>query len=277
MAEVLYNAAHVVSAAALGVRYDGRPLDGWREMEVDLSRVGAGAVAEVRLGPTVAVAVVTCALGAPDARRPGEGAFAVAASDDGVSRFLERCYRGGCVDGEALCVAAGRAAWSVRCDARVVNDGGNARDALALACGAALRHCRLPRCEVDGDGNATVRDADAANALPLPLLRVPLCVSLALSPGRAADARGYARVADPSAAEAAAAVGEYALAFDAHGGVCALDFSGAPAEPAVLAACAADARKRCAALHDALDRDLAAADAADRADRAEALKAAARG
>ena len=243
MAEVLYNAAHVVSAAALGVRHDGRPLLGWREMEIDLSRVGAGAVAEVRLGPTVAVAVVTCALGLPDARRPGEGSFAVAASDDGVSRFLERCYRGGCVDGEALCVAAGRAAWSVRCDARVVNDGGNARDATALACGAALRHCRLPRCEVDGDGNATARDADAANALPLPLLRVPLCVSLALSPGPTRPS-AYARVADPSAAEAAAAVGEYALALDAHGGVCALDFSGAPADPAVLAACAAQCGKQ---------------------------------
>ncbi len=78
--------------------------------------------------------------------RPTEGFFTLGVAGDYPSQQLQSVLGearqiveaalaggGGALDREALCIRAGRAAWSIRVDVHVVDDGGNVLDAVHLA------------------------------------------------------------------------------------------------------------------------------------------------
>ena len=74
------------------------------------------------------------------------GSSASSAASVALSRLLERGLRDSkAVDTEGLCVLVGRYVWAVRLDVRLLDDGGAAADACALAAAAALLTARVPQ------------------------------------------------------------------------------------------------------------------------------------
>ena len=122
------------------------------------------------------------------------------------------------IDTESLCIIAGKKVWSVRCDVRVLDDGGNALDCVSLATATALLHARRPDITVDGH-RVIVHSSDERAPLPLPIHHVPLCVSFVFF-----DGATY--LCDATREEQAAGLGEVVLAVNAHGELCGARKSG---------------------------------------------------
>ena len=62
-----------------------------------------------------------------------------------LSRVVERGLREArAIDTEALCVVAGEKVWSVECNIRIIDHGGNLADACNLAAVAAFHNFRRP-------------------------------------------------------------------------------------------------------------------------------------
>jgi len=319
-----YNADFVRKCAVDGIRFDGRSASALRELQLQLIRGPDVAVAEVSVGDTKAVCRVGLSLVAPDAGRPAEGKInvtvdvsaTVEVEHRGVSlelaRICERTVRDiSAVDKEALCVVAGAWVWAVTCNVHVLAHDGNLDDACVLAALAALQHVRRPHVDVvqetdaaaqgdDGsrklathDGRVLiVRSPDAVEAYPLPMLRVPLCVTYALlavdAPTDASVKKApktkfddedeveteSVAVLDPSLAEEAAAASTVSFAFDAHSELCAVHKMGGEAvSPDALLRCAKSAAVQAKKLHARLKAELAGADAAAKQARLETRRA----
>jgi exosome complex RNA-binding protein Rrp42 (RNase PH superfamily) len=158
-----------------GRRRDGRGAPAARALTFSFTRSDGRASAEVVLGGSTRVhAAVTADLATPHPDKPLEGflAFHVEVLPSAsraadfpaggarapfsavhVSRVLERQLRDArAIDTEALCVVPGERVWALRCDVRVVEDGGNAADAASAAALAALLHFRRPDVTLRGRG-----------------------------------------------------------------------------------------------------------------------------
>jgi exosome complex component RRP45 len=174
---------------------------------------------------------VSASLVRPFADRPTEGQLSVSvdfspmaapslavgrppAEATEIALTIERLLKDGrALDTEALCVLAGEAAWSLRCDLQVLDHGGNLMDACVLAAVLALLHVRLPHAETEG---RRVRVVPAAERVPsaLALYHTPLTLSFALV--------GTAMLLDPSEREEAVAEGRVSVGVNGHGEVCGL-------------------------------------------------------
>lgn len=264
----------IASALAEGVRADGRGLSDARSPRVTLGP--AAGTAEVRLGDTKVLAVVSAELIEPFADRPTEGTFALSvelspmaspAFETGrptpaaveLSRMLERAIvKSHAVDLEAMCVLAGKRVWAVRCDVTALDDCGNLIDACTLAAGAALRHFRKPYVSVhhpdDGEGEPTVvvHAPDSEEPEPLALHHTPVAVSFALV--EAEEGATSHVVLDPTEREEAVATGLLTVVLNRQGQLCALHKpGGAPVGIAQLRDCTATAAKRVEPLLAAVD------------------------
>ena len=197
-----------------------------------------------------------------------------------VSRILERQLRDArAIDTEALCIVPGERVWALRCDVRVVEDGGNVVDAASAAALAALLHFRRPDATVRGR-SVTVHGARERAPLPLAVHHTPLTVSygcLAVGAGAGAgegeagaDAPGAGGGAllllDPSLAEERLCDGALTLCVNAHGELCGMHKLGGcplplPLVQATVGAAALVAAAQCEALRAALaaaEADIAA-------------------
>ena len=121
-----------------------------------------------RGGLAVAVEFAPLASPAGDASRGADAAAAAVVAE----RLRELLLGGGggsdggesgdgLLDTRQLCIDPGRAAWAAYLDVVVLDAGGSAADACALAALAALRHLRFPPVRVTEEGNV-VRAAVAA-------------------------------------------------------------------------------------------------------------------
>ena len=169
----------------------------------------------MQLGGTRVLAAVDASLEAPYSDRGREGALRChveppppGGADAGggapreadrelaveLARVAERAIKqSGAVDMEALCVLPGRKVWSLRVDVRVLDDCGNAVDAVCLAALAALAAFRKPQTSVerggsedgeggggDGGGRVVVHPPEVREPQPLSLHHLPFAVTFAL-------------------------------------------------------------------------------------------------
>lgn len=97
-----------------------------------------------------------------------------------LGRLLERQIRDArAIDVEALCITPGEAVWALRCDVRVLDDGGNAPDAVALAAIGAFLHFRRADVSVEGD-SVVVHSYSSRAPVPLSIHHIPVCVTFGL-------------------------------------------------------------------------------------------------
>ncbi|CAI5508646.1 unnamed protein product [Closterium sp. Naga37s-1] len=190
--------------------------------------------AEVQLGSTRVLASVSAALTLPFPDRPNEGSLAVFTElapmadprfvpgrpgEDAIElgRIIDRGLREShAVDTESLCVVAGRAAWALRLDIRVMDNDGNLVDACCLAAVAALLAFRRPEVTVGGDDGmqVVVHSVEERDPIPLTVHNLPLAVTFAYFND------GNDVVMDPSYKEEAAQAGRCTVLVNAVGGVC---------------------------------------------------------
>ncbi|CAI5528504.1 unnamed protein product [Closterium sp. Naga37s-1] len=196
--------------------------------------------AEVQLGSTRVLASVSAALTLPFPDRPNEGSLAVFTElapmadprfvpgrpgEDAIElgRIIDRGLREShAVDTESLCVVAGRAAWALRLDIRVMDNDGNLVDACCLAAVAALLAFRRPEVTVGGDDGmqVVVHSVEERDPIPLTVHNLPLAVSFAFFND------GNDVVMDPSYKEEAAQAGRCTVLVNAVGDVCSVQKGG---------------------------------------------------
>ncbi len=135
-----------------------------------------------------------------------------------LSRLVERGLRESrAIDLEALCVQPGRKVWHLQVDVRVLDNCGNATDAVGLAALGALCAFRRPDVTVDPDapGGIIVHSRADREPLPLTLHHLPLPVSFAFFEG------GNVVALDPMSKEEAAASGTFTVTVNPQGELCA--------------------------------------------------------
>ncbi|CAB1111060.1 unnamed protein product [Ectocarpus sp. CCAP 1310/34] len=177
-----------------GRRVDGRELGDMRLLRMVFARAEGQASAEIQLGRTRVLGVVTGEVVPPFPDRPMEGFLhfnvelgPMAAASMGeqrnsplsveIARVIEIGVRDSqALDTEALCIIGGE---KLRCDVHILDHGGNLIDACTLATMAALRHFRRPEVTVDGS-KVVVHHTDDKEPHPLALHHVPICVTFAI-------------------------------------------------------------------------------------------------
>jgi exosome complex component RRP45 len=290
----------LLRALISGRRRDGRGVAASRPLAFSFARSDGRASAEVVLGGATRVhAAVTADLAVPHPDKPLEGflAFHVEVLPSAsraaefpaggarapfsavhLSRVLERQLRDArAIDTEALCVVPGERVWALRCDVRVVEDGGNAVDAASAAALAALLHFRRPDVTIRGR-SVMVHGARERAPLPLAVHHTPLTLSWGCLPcdaraaagagGDFADAEGAMLLRDPALAEERLCDGSLTLCVNAHGELCGMHKLGGCSLPlplvnAAVGAAAEASAAVCAQLRAALDAAEAAAAAAE--------------
>ncbi len=205
---------HIVSALRKGIRMDGRKLDEYRPVSVEVGclKNGEGS-ARVTCGDTQVLAGVKLSIGTPYADRPESGVFIVNAellplsnpefesgppSIDSIelSRVIDRGIREShTIAEDKLCITPGEKVWMVNLDILPLNTDGHLFDAGGLASLAALWTTRLPA--VDETGLVNYKELTdeklPAQAFPIPVTTVKIGDQLLLDPTweewRLADAR----------------------------------------------------------------------------------------
>lgn len=105
--------------------------------------------------------------------------------------------------------------WSLRCDVRVIDDGGNIIDAAALSAVASLCHFRRADVSVQGE-RITIHSFDDRVPVPLSVHHKPICISFAIFP----DDDTELVAVDPSDREELVMDGRMTLALNAHAELC---------------------------------------------------------
>lgn len=147
--------------AEAGLRLDGRGVDDFRDVSINLSRTETSSRSEVQIGNTLVIAVVTGEIVSPYPDRPIEGilqfnaevsslADIKAYSHNDLIRVLERSIKESeSIDTESLCIISGEKVWQITCEIKVMDaSGGNILDPCILAAMSALRSFRKPETSV---------------------------------------------------------------------------------------------------------------------------------
>ncbi|CAM9786358.1 unnamed protein product [Pylaiella littoralis] len=186
----------IIRALRSGRRADGRQLGDMRLLRMVFARAEGEASAEIQLGRTRVLGVVTGEVVPPFPDRPTDGFLhfnvelgPMAAANFGerhsalsveIARVIEVGVKESqALDTEALCIIGGEKVWQLRCDVHVLDHGGNLIDACVLATMAALRHFRRPEVTIDGS-KVVVHHTDDKEPHPLALHHVPICVTFAI-------------------------------------------------------------------------------------------------
>ncbi len=154
----------IIEYISKGKRLDGRKLEEYRDMEVELgvSENAEGSV-RVRFGKTEVFAGVKMAVTEPYPDSPNAGTFMTTVelhpmASEGyeigkpgiesveIARVIDRGIReSGFIDFEKLCITPGEKVWQVFLDIFAVNDDGNLLDVAGLASLIALGHAKMPK------------------------------------------------------------------------------------------------------------------------------------
>lgn len=187
------------------IRLDGRRLLDWRDTQLKLSRDESRSEADVTIGDTRVLVIVTGEIVKPFPDRPTEGMLqfsadmCLAAEHAGfnqsvICRLVERSIKDNeCIDLESLTLVAGEQVWCICCDIRVLSFHGNLIDTTNLAVMSALRAFRKPEVSISlsedveastqqsyTTRNLKLYSGDEREPLPLALHHTPLSVSIGL-------------------------------------------------------------------------------------------------
>lgn len=185
--------ARILSLLSSGRRVDGRGLEDYRPINVEVGVIGrADGSAKVSIGDTVVLAGVKYEVGQPFPDAPDLGVLAVNAEflplasptfesgppDENaveLARIVDRgLRRAGSIDLSKMCLIPGRSVWIAWIDMYVLNHGGNLIDASSLAASLALLTSKMPTAEVR-EGEVRV---DFNNKASPPLAELPVTVTI---------------------------------------------------------------------------------------------------
>lgn len=225
-------------ALCLEQRIDGRrPFDS-RRLFIKFAREDGAA--EVQLGQTHVMGIVTAQVTQPYRDRPNEGTLSIFTEFSPMAdpkfehgrpgefavelgRIVDRGLRESrAVDTESLCILSGKAVWALRVDLNILDNGGNIVDAANVAALAALMSFRRPECSVGGqDGQEiTIHPPEIREPLPLIIHHLPIAVTFAFF------GKGDMVVLDPNYKEEAVMGGRMTISMNTHGDVCAVQKGG---------------------------------------------------
>ncbi|KAI0832882.1 ribosomal protein S5 domain 2-type protein [Trametes gibbosa] len=203
---------------AENVRPDGRDLDEWRDVSVNVGSIStADGSALVRLGSTTVVCGVKAEIAEPELDRPLHGflgalsrvwlAWATSEPNPPVpnldlpaicspkfkpgpptdeaqvlsDRLNDVLASSGVVSTQSLCIEPGKAVWVLYVDATCINYDGNAFDAALLAMVAALKNTTLPKPTYHEETKRTVCSRKVRE--PLQMGRLPTAYSFGVFDG----------------------------------------------------------------------------------------------
>ncbi|KAH9833828.1 ribosomal protein S5 domain 2-type protein [Rhodofomes roseus] len=242
---------------AENLRPDGRELDDWREVSVNVGSISsADGSALVRMGDTTVVCGVKAEIAEPELDSPEEG-FLVPNLDLPAichprfkpgppteeaqvlsDRLNEVLITSGAISTKSLCIEPGRAVWVLYVDATCINYDGNAFDATLLAMMAALKNTRLPKATFESETGRTV--CSRKTKIPLQVNRLPVSMSFGIF-----DSTHV--LADPTSFEEPLLDTTLSIAVDENGGLVSVTQLGlgVVGKEDVLPHCISAARKRC--------------------------------
>ncbi|XP_052481440.1 exosome complex component RRP45B isoform X2 [Gossypium raimondii] len=190
------NEKNFIKTALLSeIRIDGRKPFEFRNISINFGREDGSA--EVQLGQTRVMGIVTAKFVQPYRDRPNEGTLAIypefspmadpsfEAGRSGESavelgRIIDRGLRESrAVDTESLCIVAGKLVWAIRIDILILDNGGNLVDAANIAALAALMTFRRPECSLGGeDGQEVIiHPPEMRDPLPLIVHHLPIAIT----------------------------------------------------------------------------------------------------
>ncbi len=224
--------AHILKALEAGIRLDGRKLDEFRPItiEVGISSTAEGS-ALIKAGETQLIAGVKMGLGTPYPDTPDSGVLMVNAEllpisnpefESGppsinsieTARVIDRGIREShAFDTKSLCVEAGKKVWMVQCDVVPLNFDGNLIDLGGLATITALRAARFPKV---GDDEKVDYHTSTDKTLELQHMPVPITVSKI----------GHYLIVDPTQEEEKAVDARLTITVLEDGNLCALQKGG---------------------------------------------------
>jgi exosome complex component RRP42 len=234
--------AFIVTGAEKDVRCDGRRQNESRDVEIRCGVIAqAAGSSRVRLGGTDVIVGVKAEIGTPEADTPEIGSleFSVECSPVASPAFrgrggeelaaelvgaIEKSYYMGPnsvasespIDLSSLCILSGKSCWVLYVDALILDLDGSVIDAISMACRAALQDTKIPKVEIqqEGDDADFEVDDDPEQATRLDVSRVPLSLSVALT--------GTAIIVDPTSAEEEAATVVMSVSTNEEGHVCGI-------------------------------------------------------
>ncbi|MCX6707945.1 MAG: exosome complex protein Rrp42 [Candidatus Woesearchaeota archaeon] len=182
---------HLLSSLKKGIRYDGRKIDEYRDVEIEygISKSAEGS-ARVRIGKTEVIVGIKLALDKPYPDTPDEGCLMVGAellplsSPDfelgppsiesiELARVVDRGVREAkAIDTKKLCITKGEKVWMVFIDICAINNEGNLMDAAGLAAIAALKDTKFPKY----DGVEINYREHTKDKMPLKMHPIPVTV-----------------------------------------------------------------------------------------------------
>lgn len=200
--------AYILESVAKDVRCDGRRQRETRDVEVTCGVIAqAAGSSRVRLGGTDVIVAVKSEIGSPELESPDRGiceisvecspvaspAFRGRGGDDlsaELSAAIEKAYGIGLsqktadspIDLASLCILSGKSCWVLYIDALVLDLDGSVVDAIAIACRAALHDTKIPKVDIQKDGEEEdfEIDDDPEQATRIDVSKVPLSLSAGL-------------------------------------------------------------------------------------------------
>eukprot|EP00873_Tetraselmis_striata_P022747 jgi/Tetstr1/443011/TSEL_031071.t1 len=252
------------------LRVDGRKPYDFRPVDIKFALDDSSAT--VRMGKTMAMAVVTAEMKEPYPDRPSEGAiqfqveFSPMASlefEPGrpgeaaieVARVIERSLRDSrALDTESLVILSGIKVWHVRCAIHVLDHDGNLMDACSLAALSALTVYRRPDVTIGGatGKEITVHPVEVKEPVPLTIHHIPLAVTIALFED------GTTVAVDPTFKEEATMTGQLTCVLNKQEELCSLQKRGGVGiAPEMVDHCISVAAQKVADLTEQLEAALA--------------------
>ncbi|MBA0608583.1 hypothetical protein Godav_020781 [Gossypium davidsonii] len=248
------NEKNFIKTALLSeIRIDGRKPFEFRNISINFGRQvkSEDGSAEVQLGQTRVMGIVTAKFVQPYRDRPNEGTLAIypefspmadpsfEAGRSGESavelgRIIDRGLRESrAVDTESLCIVAGKLVWAIRIDILVLDNGGNLVDAANIAALAALMTFRRPECSLGGeDGQEVIiHPPEMRDPLPLIVHHLPIAITF----GFFIDENVV--VIDPILNEEAVMAGRMIATVNANGDICAIQKAGEGVSQRVIMQC----------------------------------------
>ncbi|XP_050140455.1 exosome complex component RRP45A-like isoform X1 [Malus sylvestris] len=246
MEQRLANASHqtlnqkkfIETALLADLRADGRRPFDYRNLTIKFGKDEGSA--EVQLGQTHVMAIVTAQLVQPYRDRPNDGTLSIFTEFSPMAdpsfepgrpgenavelgRVIDRGLRESrAVDTESLCVLSGKLVWAIRVDLHILDNGGNLIDAANIAALAALLTFRRPEISLGGeDGQEVIVHApEEREPLHLIIHHLPIAVTFAFFSYESSV------VIDPTHEEEAFMGGRMTATINANGDVCAIQKAG---------------------------------------------------
>ncbi|XP_007029579.2 PREDICTED: exosome complex component RRP45A isoform X1 [Theobroma cacao] len=233
------NEKNFIKTALLSeVRIDGRKPFEFRNIIINFG--SEDGLAEVQLGQTRVMGVVTAKLVQPYQDRPNEGTLTIytefspmadpsfetgrpGESAVELGRIVDRGLRESrAVDTESLCIVAGKLVWGIRIDLHILDNGGNLVDAANIAALAALMTFRRPECSLGGEDGQEVIIHPPEMIEPLPLIvhHLPIAITFGFFIDESIV------VIDPTHNEEAVMAGRMIATVNANGDICAIQKAG---------------------------------------------------